>query len=326
MTDLNKESQEQEVQIQETAALDSVKTKTVSVAEIIKKMEGASGEDITKLKDVLGQIGNEANNLPARANAAANKASVKMTKEDLATIFGDSLNEQSEDFLEQISTLFEAAVAIRVAEVREEIMEEAAQLMEEELAEIEGQLLESLDQYLDEAVTEWLKENELAIESTVKVEQFESLVEGIRELFLDHDIDIPEESLDLVDQLSEQNEKLKEELNEALNAKLELEEIVSEARKEMAFDEESEGLAATQVEKLRTLSEGISFVDMDDYRKKVALIREAHFGNAKNLDTNTNSLNEDVTLETQVHQEEKKVNPAMANYVNAISSTIKRNN
>lgn len=320
MTEISQESNQE--QISETAALDSVKTKTASVAEIVAKMEGASGEDITKIKEVLDQIGTGkvADNVPAGA-AAKNKASVQMTKEDLATIFGDEMEDLSEEFLDKITTLFEAAISLRVAVIREEVFAEAAELVESEVAAVEEKLIESMETYMNEAIEEWQEENKVEIQSALKMEQLESFVEGMRTLFLEHDIEIPEDKLDLVEDLNGQVEELKAKLNDALNENIELEKVIAENQTEKVFAEASEGLAATQVEKLKGLTEGLSFNDVEDYRKKVALIRESHFGQTS---TTPKVLSEDLVLENETPEASKPtMDPSIARIADAIRKTNK---
>ena len=304
--------------VEGTPAADSIKTKTGNLAAIIAKMQGMSHDDITKFSEVIKQVGSE-DNLGAKDMSAQNRASVAMktVKEDLASIFGDDNEKVSAEFLDEIATLFEAALNVRVALIQEELFEEAAEVVEEEVEARMEALTEDLDDYLDSVITEWKEENALAIESSLRLEQMESFFGGLKDLYEDHNIEIPEEEANIVEGLVEEVDELKERLNEALNKNLEYEEILEQAHLEQVFDDVSEGLAATQVEKFRTLVEGLNFSDLEDYKKKVSLVKEANFKGTSA--PKNNSLNEEVILE----EAPKKV--SNGDPVNAYAAAITRN-
>lgn len=260
--------------VEDTPAAMSIRTKTGAMADFISMMQGMSHDDITKLADQFAVV--QKNTSAAPDNSAKNKASIAM-KEDIALIFGEDNQQLSEEFLERTTTLFEAAVTVKVAELREEIYQEAAEIVEEEVEDAIEALTENLEEYIDYAVSEWINENQLAIENGIKFNQYESFFENVYNVFLEHNVDIPEEEESVVEALTDEIDELKAQLNEQVIKNIENQKIIDEARKEQIFDEISEGLAATQVEKLRSLSEDLDYNDLELYRKKVNTLKEHHF-------------------------------------------------
>jgi hypothetical protein len=316
------EIENQEV-LDETAAADSIKTKTVSISDMIKRMQGMSHDDITKLSEVINQFG--ANGAEASkgvdGGAAASNLktiSTKTIKEDLAAIFGDDSKELTEGFLDDTATLFESALSLRVAEIEEKMFEEAAEILESMIEEKMSEITEALDTYLEEAVDAWVNENELAIESSIKTAQHESFMEGLKTLFLEHDVEIPEESLDLVEELSGEVEDLKGQLNEALNKLIEKDKALEESTKEKAIDELVEGMVLTDAEKLRTLVEDIETSDIEDFKNKARVIKEHHFKKT------SAPLTEEVEGEVISEEKKQESSDSMDRYRAAISESVKK--
>lgn len=316
--------------LEETAALDTIKPKSVHMADIIKKMSGMNNDDITKLAGILNQIGHEADKLPAGANAAANKNSVAAkgsavagshtigaVKEDLAAMFGEDTSELSEDFMNKTTTLFEAAVNLRVDVIREEVYEEASAIVEEMVNERVEEITEQLDKYLESVVDKWLEENAIAVETSIRTVKAEAFLEDLSALFEEHNITIPEESTDIVESLMGEVEELKGRLNEALEANIENAKLIEQAERDEVFDEIAEGLTDTQAEKLRTLVEGLEAGDLDEYRTKVTVVKEQHFKEVK-----TSNIGNEIDSIDPAPQP-KKLDGDMARYSEAISKVIK---
>lgn len=292
-------------------------------------------EDLTSLYDrTVAEIGNEAVHIPADASAKnqATIAAKKTVSEDVAEMFaGDDL---SEDFREKASTLFEAAVNTRVALTEAELQEqyeaavaEIQEQFEEQLVESSNQILEEvagkLDQYLDYVVETWMQENELAIENSLRADIAEDFIHGLHNLFAEHYVRVPDEQLDLVAEMKAENEALRARLNETIDEKLALESVVVDATKEAALDEVSEGLAETQVEKLRVLAEGIEYTDADTYRRKLEIVKENYFsGKSTQQSTTTGLITEEIISEAE--EGDDVVVPAhMQAYVKTISKIAK---
>lgn len=334
---INKSTEiEENVVLDETAAADTLKPgagsaagdigKTELMASVVAAMGGMSKEEINKFQEVLSQYGK--NKTPGAADkSAANKASVAAKgamKEDVEELFaGDEL---SEEFREKASTLFEAAVNARVGLEAARLEEEFEAKLEEATGQIEEELTTKIDSYLDYVAEQWFEDNKIAIESSLKVEAADKFIDGVKALFAEHFVEIPEETVDVVESLEARVAELEEKLNEEINEKIELAKLVEEAEKEAIFDEVAEGLAATQVEKLRTLAEGLEYVDAETYRKKVELVKENYFTEKKATSTSivveetaAGSV-EELTEETNV----VVADPGMQKYVSAIGRTTKK--
>ena len=279
--------------------------------------------------DSIAKIGHENDSIPGGA-AAKNKASVSM-KEDLDEMFGED-ETLSEEFKEKAGTLFEAIVSAKVnmeiARLEEEYEAAASELqeqfeaaLEEESNEIFEDVTSKLDQYLDVVVEEWLKENALVVENSLRADIAEGFIEGLKDLFAEHYIEVPEERFDVLGQMQEQLEDLNSKLNDALDENLELKEAINEAVKESIIDEASEDLADTQAEKLKSLTEGVEFTDADAFAKKVSIIKESHF-NKKSVKVDTGLITETIDGSDETTNVDV-IAPGMSQYVEAISKTIK---
>ena len=237
-------------------------------------------------------------------------------KEDVAALVNGE--ELSEDFKAKAATIFEAAIVTRVkAEVAKLEEEFEARLEEETAKNIEG-IVEKVDGYLDYVVEQWITQNEIALEAGIKSEILESFVGGLKGLFEEHNIDIPEEKFDLVASLEEETAELRAKLDEQLEANVELNKVINEATRAAILDEAAEGLAETDKEKFAALAEELSFEDVETFQAKVQTIRENYFTNK------TSTVVESVVTDTPVEElvEDKKVHldPRMAAYVTAINS------
>ena len=187
----------------------------------------------------------------------------------------------SEDFKSKAQLVFEAAVneaaATKASQITESLEEELKEQFETSLNESLEEIVENLDSYLDYVVQEWMSENELAIESGIKVEMAESFMGGLKELFYEHNVEIDEETIDVVAELEEEIESLKEAANRAINEKIELDEEVQSLRAARVFESMTEGLSQSQVERFRVLSEKLDHGNLDSYRDDLGTIKESFF-------------------------------------------------
>ena len=200
-------------------------------------------------------------------------------KEDIeAIVNGEDL---SEDFKAKASTIFEAAVAAKVISEVNQRAEKLEDDYKEELSkakeELTSSMTEKTDGYLSYVVEEWMKENELAVERGVRSELVEDFMSGLKNLFTEHYIDIPEEKVDLVDDLFEKVEELEKKLDESVNSNVETKQELSKYKKDEALRTVSEDLADTEKEKLEKLSDGVDFEDEEQYKEKLGVIKENYF-------------------------------------------------
>ena len=200
-------------------------------------------------------------------------------KEDMDAIM--SGEELSEEFKTKAATIFEAAVSAKViSEVNdrvEALEEEFKKEIQEAKEEYKSNMSEKVDGYLNYVVEEWMKENELAVERGIRSELVEDFMTGLKNLFQEHYIDIPEEKVDLVDDLFEKVEDLEKQLDETVNNSVEMKKELAEYKKQDTLREVSEELADTEKEKLQKLSEGVDYEDSDQYKEKLEVIKENYF-------------------------------------------------
>lgn len=282
-----------------------------------------------KLKDVTPGQGEEEtdtenNTKPTGDNSAKHKASVAMkpsaasakmeeVEAELRGLFGE---DASEELVETTTALFGAAVNDRVAAVQEALEEEYNNRLDEEVDAAREAMLESMDKYLSYAVAQWAEENKLAIESSLRSEIAEEFIEGLKGLFAEHYINVPEEKVEVVEQMTARIEELEALYNEKTNEVIELQSAISEARAEEVIDALSEGLAVTQAEKLKTLCEGLSFTDEETFARKVQIIKENYFSSESKP---AKMLTE--TFDSDSYDEVEMPAGPMAKYVRAIART-----
>ena len=196
-------------------------------------------------------------------------------KEDIdALLSGENL---SEEFVTKATTIFESAVIARAAEVIEEAEAELVVQFESALEQVKEDLAVKVDDYLNYMVEEWMKENELAIEKGLRSEITEDFINGLKDLFTEHYIDIPEEKVDIVEELAEKCNELEISLNEEMNHNIELKKALTEQIKIEAIYTACEGLTQTQVEKLKSLAESIEFTTDGEFNNKLATLKESYF-------------------------------------------------
>ena len=237
--------------------------------------------------------------------------------EDMKAMFGSE--DLSEDFKDKATTIFESAVLSKVNEVLEHATIDMNAEIEAERATARADMEGKLDDYLDYVVNEWVKENELAIEKGIRSEIVENFMVGLRNLFTENYIDIPEDKVDIVDEMAAKVEEQEQAVNEEIEKNIELRKELNALKMDKALDEVSEGLTETQKEKFISLAEGVDY-EGDDYTDKLKTIKENYFPQEEVVENN--DVSDEEPLENL--EEETKVNGSMANYMNAISRSIKK--
>jgi hypothetical protein len=251
----------------------------VKGAEVPDPVVPAGGAIKPKLADVKKSVDPKADKLGAASGVTPE------VKEDVdASESFDSLFEGldlSEDFKGKLSLVFEAAVneasTAKANEITASLEEEFAVQLEESVNEAMEEIVENLDNYLDYIVSEWMEENAVAIESGIKVQMAESFMEGLKGLFYEHNVEIDEETIDIVADLEEEIASLKEEVNKTINANIELSEAVEMLQAEKIFEELSEGLTTSQKERFRVLSEKLDVSDINSYSSDLSTLKESFF-------------------------------------------------
>ena len=312
-------------------------TKAQMIKTLFDKINGMKKEEVsTKWKDLMGVA--EAEDLggadPETAHPAGDKVAIGKkkkkikiampeinVKEDIdALVQGEQL---SEEFKTKASTIFEAAVHQKVMEVAtakvDELEKEFQSDLQEEIISFRDELTDKVDGYLNYVVEEWMRENEIALESSLRSEITEEFMGGLKNLFTEHYIDVPDEKVDIVEGLYDKVEELEEKLNSQVEENMKVKGELNEYRKDKILEEVCEDLADTQAEKMKTLVEGVNYEnDSEDFENKVKTIKENYFPNQVKQDENIEQ--EDVTAEN--NSEETPVE--MSNIMEAYSKAIAR--
>ena len=251
---------------QEIVAEDEVTTDEVvaeeetSTEEVVAEEETTEEEVVSEEETTEGEV------------VAEDKIDVE---EDLnALIAGEEL---SEDFQNKARTIFEGAIRSKVATIKEELTEAYESQLVEEVQEIKVALTERLDSYLEYVAQEWVDENHLVIENGLKTEMTESFLEGMKSLFEEHYVTIPDEKYDVLNSMVEKLDEMESKLNEQIDRNVSLNKRLAESSADVIFAEVTEGLALSSRDKLKSLAEKIEFASENDYREKLATLKESYF-------------------------------------------------
>jgi hypothetical protein len=242
-------------------------------------------------------------------------------EEDInALIAGEEL---SEEFQEKARTIFEAAITSKVAEITEDIKSEYEENLVEEVKTIKEELQGRLDSYLEYVADEWVGENQLQVEHGLKTEMTESFLEGMKKLFEDHYVTIPEEKYDVIENMVDKLDDMESKLNEQIEKNVALNKRLAESTADVIFAEVTEGLAQTQKDKLATLVENVDFESENGYREKIETLKESYFP-TKGSNTQT-SKSENLTEESEaVDYQSKAVSNVMDRYLQTMTRVAKK--
>ena len=239
-------------------------------------------------------------------------------KDDVKALFNEE--DLSNDFKEKAATIFESVVVNKINEHIEVYTETVNSSYKDDVQAIKEEMAEKIDGYLDYVVEEWAENNKLAVEQGLKSELTEDFMKGLRNLFEEHYIDVPEEKVDVVEELAAKNEELQGQLNTEMEKNIEIKKALEENQQDKIVDQVAEGLSDTQKEKFKTLAEGVEFSDNASYEKKLNIIRESYFteDNKKEVSQIVGETDEPLDVV------EAQPSGSMAGYVSAISRSIKK--
>ena len=221
----------------------------------------------------------------------------------------------SEEFKAKAATIFEAAVISRLNEELGRMHDDYAKVLEEEIESVKTELAEKVDEYLSFATNKWAKDNALAIEHGIKTEMAESVLAGLKQVFSENFIDVPEEKVDLVDEMTGQLDTMEKKLNSQIEENVTLTKEIGGYIKYGIVTELSDGLSVAQKEKFASLTDAVEFENEESFREKVKTIRESYFNNGKPEAT---TVTEDVEVDAST-----QVEGTMGAYVNALSRWAK---
>jgi len=228
--------------------------------------------------------------------------------------------ELSEEFEEKARTIFETAVKTKVAEMQESLHETYQNALVEEVVAIREELSERLDSYLEYVADEWFQENALAVESGLKSEITESFLDGMKGLFEEHYVTIPEDKYNVLESMVDKLDEMEGKLNEQIDRNVALNRRLAESSADGVFATVSEGLADTQKEKLSTLAENIEFESETDYREKLVTLRKSYFPESAGTPSTSENLSEEVSTDEVISEE---VSPMMQAYLDTLSRAAK---
>ena len=235
-------------------------------------------------------------------------------KEDIEALVGDA--DLSEEFKQKAATIFEAAITSKVNAEKERLQSEYDTKFEEEISKSKSELTEKVDSYLNYVVEEWMKENKLALERGIKGEIAEDFISGLKKLFEDHYIDVPDEKYDVLEDQASKIDDLEKKLNEEIEKNVEMNKVNGSYKRQEIIDEHSKDLADTAKEKFDSLVEGVEYSSEEDFAQKVKTIKESYFEQKAEK-----SASADIDDVAEGDESNADLSDAMAAYTNAISKT-----
>ena len=233
-------------------------------------------------------------------------------EEDVNALFGGE--ELSEEFKAKAKTIFEAAIGSKVGHIKETLESEYAEKIAEATEDLKVSLQERIDSYLEYVAEEWLTENELAVEAGLKTEMTESFLEGMKSLFEEHYVTIPEEKYDVIESMVDKLDDMETKLNEQMMKNIQLNKRLAESVADSILESVSDGLASTQKEKLASLAESVEFESEEEYREKLETLKESYFSRTPA------TKNESQTLSEGVDSTDAPVSAGMEAYLRTLGS------
>jgi len=228
--------------------------------------------------------------------------------------------ELSEEFQNKARTIFEAAINAKLAEVKESVQAQYEEQLVEEVAAIKSELEERVDAYLEYVADEWMTDNEIAVESGLKSEMTDSFLTGMKSLFEEHYVSVPEDKYDVIESMVDKLDEMEGKLNEQIEKNVALNRRLAESSADVVFGEVTEGLATTQKEKLATLVENVEFESEADYREKLVTLKESYFpSNAGAQKDKSENLSEETSTPTY-----QDISSTMETYLQTMSRVSKK--
>ncbi len=276
-----------------------------------KKMEEAIKESEETVEEVTAE-GEEV--------VAEEEEVIEVNVEDdiNALIAGEEL---SEEFEEKARTIFETAINSKVSIIKEDLEKEYAKILQEEIDSTKVELTERVDSYLEYVANEWLEENSLAVEQGLKAEMSESFLTGMKSLFEEHYVSIPEDKYDVLESMVNKLDDMEEKLNEQIEKNVGLTKRLAESKSDGILSDVSEGLAVTQKDKLASLAESVEFESETDYREKLVTLRNSYFPTRQVASTQSEDSE---MLSEEANAPAAEATGTMANYLTTLQRITKK--
>ena len=307
---------------------DSAKLKTPGgtlkqVSDVVTNRKGKTAkEDVEVEGEVVAEEPATEEEVVAENEISSEEEVVEVAEYDVeedvnALLGGEDL---SEDFKAKAKTIFETAINAKVAEVKEALEVEFQEKLDEEIETAKESLAERVDSYLEYVADEWFEENQLAVENGLKTEMTESFLEGMKGLFEEHYVQIPEDKYDVLESMVEKLDDMETKLNEQIEKNINLNNRLGESVADGILGDVSEGLASTQKEKLASLAESVEFESETEYREKLETLKESYFTSKPNSPSSkTESLSEGVDNAEGVGE----ISNSMNAYIKSLGNTLK---
>ena len=239
-------------------------------------------------------------------------------EQDVQALFeGEEL---SEEFQSKARTIFEAAIKEKVSEIKENLQTAYEQALVEEVASVRDELTERVDAYLEYVADEWIQENQLQVESGLKTEMTESFLEGMKSLFEEHYVSVPEDKYDVLESMVDKLDEMESKLNEQIERNVALNQRLAESTSDVILADVSEGLALSQKEKLASLASNVEFESETDYREKLEKLKESYFPSKTSAPS---AHSETISEGTQVDSP-RQVSSAMEAYMQTLGRVAKK--
>jgi len=280
------------------------------------KAARAEEVEVEEDQEVVAEAEEETTEVVAEEEVTEEETSEELefdVAEDIKAIFGEE--DLSEEFKERAALVFEAALKAKVAEASEVIEKRYEEALEENVAAIEAELTERVDSYLEYVAGEWLEENALQVETGIKTQLSESFMTGLKGLFEEHYVSIPEEKYDVLENMVNKLDDMESRLNEQIERNIQLNQRLSESVSDGILYDVSRGLAETQKSKLAGLAESVEFVSEEDYREKLEALRESYFPR--------NPVTPEREDEEMLGTESEVVSESMSAYLRAVTKFSK---
>ena len=283
----------------------------------MKKMEADDADSKEDKKEMMMKDKMKKDEMAKMKKESAEEVEIDLSDDVKALVSSDA--DLSEEFKDKAATIFETAVKTRIKEQTKILEAQYEEKLTSEKETIKEAMTEKVDSYLNYVVEEWMKENELAVERGIRTEIAEDFITGLKDLFKEHYIDVPEEKYNVLDDLTNQNKKLEDKLNEQIEKNVELSKKVSDADRATIVAEISDDLADTETEKFEKMAENVEYESADKFREKLETIKESYFPKSKIEETASKDEVDSVAANAPIESN----TDAMAAYTAAITKNLK---
>jgi len=297
---------------EEVVAEEEISTEDVVEEEVVAEEEAPS-----RLREKMKEAVEASDETVAESQEEEVAEELDVNDDIAALVEGEEL---SEEFQEKARTIFEAAINSKVAKIEEELEADHIKALTEEVAEFKNELTERVDSYLEYVASEWMQENQLAVDQGLKGELSESFMTGLKGLFEEHYVSVPEDKYDVLESMVNKLDEMEEKLNEQIDKNVSLNKRLAESTSDGILSEVSEGLAVTQKDKLASLAESVEFETENDYREKLITLRNSYFP-TKQV-TSTQSDGSDFI--TEENESPVQATGSMANYLSTLQRVAKK--